>query len=193
MMLKSFLATMVLIVSLFISTPALAYTVKSGDTLWKISQSNGISLAELRKANGITGDMIYVGQSLNIPSTISASDKDLLARLVRAEAQGEPYAGKVAVATVVLNRVDNADFPNSIRAVIYETYENGKYYAFSPVQNGEINKPADADSIRAVAEAINFHGQGSGSLFFYNPKTSTSKWILDREVTVVIGNHRFAK
>jgi len=94
----------------------------------------------------------------------------------------------------VLNRLDHADFPNTIHDVIYETYENKKYYAFSPVENGEINKPADKDSIKAVEEAIDFRGKGKGSLFFYNTKTSTSRWIEEnRTVTITIANHTFAK
>ncbi|MFH7445052.1 cell wall hydrolase, partial [Pseudomonas syringae pv. tagetis] len=89
---------------------------------------------------------------------------DLMARLVRAEAEGEPYAGKVAVATVILNRVASPEFPNSIKAVINEV-SNG-HYAFTPVQNGQINQPADAASKQAVNEALAFRGQGSGSVYF---------------------------
>jgi N-acetylmuramoyl-L-alanine amidase len=144
------------------------------------------------QANHATNSYLYGGQNIVIPnSTISVADKDLMARLVHAEAVGEPYAGKVAVATVILNRVSSADFPNSIRSVIYQI-SNG-HYAFTPVQNGHINQPADAASKRAVNEALAFRGQGSGSLFFYNPRTAISKWILSRHVTVTIGNHRFAK
>ena len=171
---------------------ATTHTVQSGDTLWKISQHYQIPLGSIRHANNKTDDALKVGQKLVIPSSVSASDKTLMAKLVRAEAESEPYAGKVAVATVVLNRLDNPGFPNTIHDVIYETYE-GKYYAFSPVQNGQINKAADSASIKAVNEAVKYRGQGNNSLFFYNPKTSTSKWITSRTTTVVIGNHTFAK
>ncbi|REB74200.1 peptidoglycan-binding protein, partial [Cutibacterium acnes] len=91
----------------------------------------------------------------------------------------------------VLNRVKSNEFPNTIRNVIYEK-SNG-YYAFTPVQNGEINKAADVESKRAVNEAIALGSQGNGSLYFFNPKTAKSDWILTREVTVTIGNHRFAR
>jgi N-acetylmuramoyl-L-alanine amidase len=87
--------------------------------------------------------------------------------------------------------VDSPDFPDSIKEVIYQI-SNG-YYAFTPVANGEINSPADSEAMKAVNEALAFRGKGKGSLFFYNPQTSTSKWILSREVTTVIGKHRFAK
>jgi len=52
----------------------------------------------------------------------------LLAHLVHAEAKGEPFAGKVAVAKVVLNRGDHKKFPDTVKGVIYEKN------AFSPVQ-----------------------------------------------------------
>ena len=144
------------------------------------------------KANNATSTYLYAGSNLIIPnSTISEADKDLMARLVHAEAEGEPYYGKIAVATVILNRVASPDFPNTIKEVIYQI-SNG-HYAFTPVQNGRINLPADAASKQAVDEALAFRGQGNGSLFFYNPITSTSDWITSRQTTVTIGNHRFAK
>ncbi|MCA1029469.1 cell wall hydrolase [Bacillus timonensis] len=168
------------------------HTVKSGDTFWNIGKRYGVSVTALMKVNNRSTSLLYPGQRLVIPQSITAAEKDLLARLVYAEAKGEPYAGKVAVATVVLNRVDHAEFPNTVTGVIHERYSNGGY-AFTPVQNGHINQVADAESKRAVEEALAFRGQGSGSLFFYNPAKISNTWILSREVTVTIGNHKFAK
>ncbi len=174
------------------SEAAGTYTVKAGDTYWKIANQHGVSVASIKKANNKTNDIIYPGQQLVIPGTaISAADKELMAKLVYAEAKGESYAGKVAVATVLLNRVDHPEFPNTVREVIYQK-SNG-YYAFSPVQNGAINQTPDAASRQAVNEAIAFRGQGSGSLYFYNPQKTTSAWMKSRPVTIVIGNHAFAK
>jgi N-acetylmuramoyl-L-alanine amidase len=197
-----------LVMSFLIVGQASAYTVKSGDTMGGIAEQHGISLSTLIEINPdvVNPNMIYIGQNINTVTNnrtaentyqpayeISQADKELMARLVRAEAVGEPYAGKVAVATVVINRLKHSDFPNTIQGVIYETYSNGKYYAFSPVMNGEINKPYGAEEMKAVEEAINFAPYSSGSLFFYNPRTATSEWIFTRETTVVIGNHVFAK
>jgi N-acetylmuramoyl-L-alanine amidase len=188
----------ILTMSIYILNPmtnaeaSTTYQVQSGDTLWKIATKYGVPIAQLKSVNNRTSDVIYPGQNLVIPNaTISEADKDLMARLVYAEAKGEPYAGKVAVATVILNRVASSEFPNSIREVIYQV-SNG-YYAFTPVQNGAINQPADAASRNAVNEALAFRGQGSGSLFFYNPNTAVSQWITFRPVTITIGNHRFAR
>ncbi|MBL4954490.1 cell wall hydrolase [Neobacillus sp. OS1-32] len=171
---------------------ATTHKVQSGETFWKIAVKYGVPVKSLLTANHKTGSLLYPGENLVIPnSSVTAAEKDLMARLVHAEAKGEPYAGKVAVATVILNRVASPDFPNTISGVIYDK-ENG-HYAFTPVMNGAIKQPADAASKKAVNEALAFRGQGSGSLFFYNPKTAVSKWVATRQVTVKIGNHVFAK
>ncbi|UII57195.1 cell wall hydrolase [Cytobacillus spongiae] len=173
------------------SAAEVSHSVQSGETYWKIASRYGVPVASLKKRNNQTSNLLHVGQRLTIPSTISQADKDLMAKLVSAEAKGESYAGKVAVATVILNRVDSSQFPNSVKGVVYQKDQG--YYAFTPVQNGSINQGADSASKKAVNEALAFRGQGKGSLYFYNPKTAKSNWILSREVTVTIGNHRFAK
>jgi N-acetylmuramoyl-L-alanine amidase len=123
--------------------------------------------------------------------SISNEEKDLFARLVEAEAKGETYEGKVAVATVVLNRVDSSEFPNSITGVINEVV--GDAYAFSPVQNGAINNPASDEAIQAVEEALTRQDQLNDCIYFYNPEIATDEWIRSREVVKTIGNHVFAK
>jgi len=203
---KKLIASLALATAVLTPTVASAstdYTVKSGDTLSEISRDNGVTLANLRKANNKYDDLILVGQHLTIPdgststtapttatqasAGISASDKDLMARLVHAEAQGEPYAGKVAVATVVLNRVDSGQFPNTVSGVINQSGQ------FSPVANGTINNTPSADERQAVEDAIAFRGKGAGSLFFYNPAKATSAYLASKTVTIVIGNHTFLK
>lgn len=117
---------------------------------------------------------------------ITEEEKNLLARLVHAEAKGEPFEGKVAVAAVVLNRVEHKHFPDSIREVIYERN------AFEPVSNGSINKPADGDAVQAVEKAVTDGEAYDQLLYFYNPDTATSDWIFTRDVVKKIGNHSFA-
>lgn len=169
---------------------ATTHTVQNGETYWAIAKGFGIPVNSLMSSN--YSKSLMAGQNMILPnSSISIAEKELMARLVRAEAVGEPYAGKVAVATVVLNRVKSDQFPNTVRSVIYQI-SNG-HYAFTPVQNGQINQPADYSSRRAVNEAIALMGKGNGSLFFYNPRTAKSSWISSRPVTVRIGNHVFAK
>ncbi|MDQ0201180.1 cell wall hydrolase [Neobacillus ginsengisoli] len=122
---------------------------------------------------------------------VSNEEKDLFARLVEAEAKGESYKGKVAVATVVLNRVDSPKFPDTITDVIKQVV--GGSYAFSPVQNGEINKPASDEAKRAVDEALTRNDRLNDSIYFYNPDIATDKWIRTRHVVMTIGHHVFAK
>jgi N-acetylmuramoyl-L-alanine amidase len=121
-------------------------------------------------------------------SKYTEQEIDLLARLVRAEAQTEPFEGKVAVACVVLNRIESPLFPDTMKEVIYERKQ------FQPVSNGQINKPADQESIDAVIAALTDHrDMAPGSLFFYNPDIATSRWLDSRATTLVIGQHVFKK
>lgn len=119
--------------------------------------------------------------------TSASGDVQLLAKLVYAEARGEVYRGKVAVAAVVLNRVDDARFPNSISGVIYQPKQ------FTCVSNGAINNTPDADALKAARDALNGVDPSGGAVFFYNPKTSTSSWLTTRKVITTIGNHRFCE
>ncbi|RFU66478.1 cell wall hydrolase [Peribacillus saganii] len=115
---------------------------------------------------------------------LTAAEKDLLSRLVHAEAKGEPFEGKVAVASVVLNRMEAKQFPDSVSEVVYEENQ------FSPVSNGSIRRPADQESKRAVEEAL--EEPNSDALYFFNPDLTDDKWIRTREVTKKIGGHHFA-
>ena len=117
-------------------------------------------------------------------------DLMLLARLISAEARGEPYLGQVAVGAVVLNRVKSPLFPNSIRAVIYQPGQ------FTPVSNGTINRKPTESAIRAAKAALSGQDPSRGALFFYNPKLSSRaglQFFQSRQVTVRIGNHVFTK
>ena len=117
--------------------------------------------------------------------TSSNGNLYLLARLVHGEARGEPYKGKVAVAAVVLNRVRSASFPNTIAGVIYQSG------AFDAVSDGQINLAPDDESIRAARDAMNGWDPSNGCLYYYNPATATSRWMLSRPVLLRIGAHAF--
>jgi N-acetylmuramoyl-L-alanine amidase len=181
------------------ASPSFAYEVKKGDTMFKIAKEHNVELSTLAEMNPNVEniDLIYVGDTINtsmnketnivtnknVRVDIGSYEEGLLARLVEAEANGESFAGKVAVARVVLNRVESSEFPDSISEVIYQAGQ------FSPVSNGSINRSASEDSKRAVLEAMK---QGNdGSLFFYNPRTATSRWLDGKPTVKVIGNHTF--
>ncbi|GAJ99540.1 MULTISPECIES: cell wall hydrolase [Geomicrobium] len=167
------------------------HTVTDGDSLWSIGVDYGVSMQEIQELNGKPDTNLAIGERLQLPDSISDEELDLLARLIHSEAQGEPYAGKVAVGTVVLNRVADDRYPDTITDVIYEVV-NG-YYAFSPVLDGTIEEPAADESKLAAREALAFEGQGEGSIFFYNPDTATNHWNATRDETKRIGQHVFAK
>jgi N-acetylmuramoyl-L-alanine amidase len=132
----------------------------------------------------MTGESVTAGGT---PVGYKNSDIDLLARLVSAEAKGEPYRGQVAVAAVVLNRVKSSSFPNSIPDVIYEPQ------AFSPVANGQIWRNPASSAIQATHEALKGTDPAYGALFFFNPAKATSSWIWSRPQIIQIGNHIFTR
>ncbi|MFC7322570.1 cell wall hydrolase [Halobacillus campisalis] len=170
-----------------ISADENAHTVQRGESIYKIAANYGVSAQQIQAMNNKPYAQIFPGEQLKLPVTANDYEKDLLARLVEAEAEGESYAGKVAVATVVLNRVETDRFPDSIHGVIYDGYQ------FSPVLNGSINEPASQESKDAVDEALAYQGFDNGSIFFYNPDKAQSSYLSKQEVTTVIGNHVFLR
>ena len=123
---------------------------------------------------------------------LSQSEIDTFAKIVHAEARGEPFMGQVGVAAVVINRVLDSHFPNTVTDVIYQKH-NGKY-AFSAVWDGQIYLDADENAYEAVDYALNGFDPSRGSLYYYNPVTATDGWIFDNTEEVrKIGNHIFAK
>ena len=129
---------------------------------------------------------IYTSSSSTTTSS-NSSNVNLLARLVYGEARGEPYSGQVAVAAVVLNRVNSSSFPNTIAGVIYQKG------AFNVVDDGQINLSPNSTAIKAAQDALNGWDPSYGAIYYFNPNTATNKWIWSRPVTVVIGKHRFCK
>lgn len=145
---------------------------------------DGIVGAKTAAALGMTLSGSSSGSS---SGSYSSSDEYLLAKCVYAEARGEPYVGQVAVAAVVLNRVRSASFPNTIAGVIYQPW------AFTCVNDGQINLSPDNNAIKAAKDALNGWDPTNGCLYYYNPATATSSWIWSRPVMLSIGKHNFAK
>ena len=156
------------------------------------------AVVAFQKKNGLTADGIIgtrTAQALGISlsgttsssssSSASSTDLNLLARVVYGEARGEPYTGQVAVAAVVLNRVRSSSFPNSVAGVVYQSG------AFDCVSDGQINLTPNQSAYNAAKDALNGWDPTYGCLFYYNPRTATSKWMLWRTVKLSIGNHAF--
>ena len=141
--------------------------------------------------NGLTVDGKVGSQTLAAlgiytgTSTASNGDVYLLARLISAEARGEPYIGQVAVGAVVLNRIDHPSFPNSLSGVIYQSG------AFSCLYDGQFNQPVSDSAYRAAREALAGSDPTGGAIYYFNPATATSGWIWSRPLLIIIGSHRF--
>lgn len=153
------------------------------------------AVKRFQRKNGLTADGIVgkataskIGISLTSSSSSSSynsNDSYLLARCIYGEARGEPYVGQVAVGAVILNRVKSASFPNTVSGVIYQSG------AFTCVDDGQINLTPDSNAISAAKDALSGWDPTNGCLYYYNPRTATSKWIWSREVRLVIGEHNF--
>lgn len=118
-------------------------------------------------------------------------EMDLYARLVHAEARGEPFKGQVAVAASILNRLECEVYPDELESMIYEVIAG--YHQFCPVKNGRINQPANDKAFKAIEEALRGEEPSRGAISFYNPQKSSNQWVRQQKVTAVIGNHVFFK
>ena len=127
--------------------------------------------------------------NVSLAKTTNTSDVQLMARAINGEARGEPYEGQVAVGAVILNRVQDSRFPNSISGVIYQPG------AFTAVSDGQINVTISEGSTvyKAAQDAINGWDPTSGCVYYFNPSTATNKWIWSRPLVKTIGKHRFCK
>ncbi len=130
-----------------------------------------------------------VKQNISYAASSHTSDVQLMARAINGEARGEPYEGQVAVGAVILNRVKDSRFPNSISGVIYQSG------AFTAVADGQINAPIDENSTvyKAAQDALNGWDPTGGCVYYFNPDTATNGWIWSRPHVITIGKHRFCK
>ncbi|MFC4557404.1 spore cortex-lytic enzyme [Virgibacillus kekensis] len=125
--------------------------------------------------------------AVNVPQGFSQNDIQLMANAVHGEARGESYVGQVAVAAVILNRVENASFPNSVAGVIFEPR------AFTAVADGQIWLTPNETAKQAVLDAINGWDPTGEAIYYFNPNTATSDWIWSRPQIKKIGKHIFCK
>ena len=155
----------------------------------KFQQKNGLN------ADGIAGTKTLQamgifnssGSSGSSTGSNSSSSLNLISRFVYAESRGEPYQGQVAVAAVILNRVKDSRFPNTVSGVVYQSG------AFTCVTDGQINLSPNNTAKKAAQDAMNGWDPSLGAVYYFNPNTATSKWIWSRTMTIKIGKHRFCK
>lgn len=206
-------AVNILIISVAQSSAFAAYRRgDSGKTVTQIQQKlknwgyysggvDGIFGSQTEKAvkyfqrkNGLTADGVVGSKTLaalgiqdsgSSGASSYSNDVALLARLISAEARGEPYTGQVAVGAVVLNRVEHPSFPGSISGVIYQ---DG---AFSCLYDGQFDQPVADSAYKAAKDALNGWDPSGGAIYYFNPATATNKWIWSRPHITTIGKHRF--
>ncbi|MDR0935878.1 MAG: spore cortex-lytic enzyme [Oscillospiraceae bacterium] len=154
--------------------------VKKFQTKNKLTADGVVGTATLN-ALGISGGTATTTSS----SSSNSTQVNLLARLISAEARGEPYDGQVAVGAVVLNRVKHPSFPSTMSGVIYQSG------AFSCLDDGQFNEPVADSAYKAARDALNGQDPSGGAIYYFNPATATSKWIWSRPLLIVIGKHRF--
>ena len=172
------------------------YDVYSGniDGIYGTLTEKGVRAVQ--RYNGLTVDGIAGPQTLrvmgissgsnNASTSVSQSEVNLLARIISAEARGEPYEGQVAVGAVVLNRVEHPSFPDTFAGVIYQ---DG---AFTAITDGQFQQPVADSAYRAARDALNGWDPSGGAIYYYNPDKTSNQWIRSRPVIKRIGNHLFA-
>lgn len=136
---------------------------------------------------GIAGPITLKALGISIGTVPAATQANisLLARIISAEARGEPYVGQVAVGAVILNRIEHPSFPDTLSGVIYQ---NG---AFTAVTDGQFNQPVASSAYNAARDALNGWDPTSGCIYYYNPAKTSNSFIRSRQVVTVIGSHRF--
>lgn len=195
------IGALLLFFSIARANPQPTYTVQPGDTLYDISIAHGITWQELANLNKIKDPTtMQVGTQLRLPShvtsktgrsegyvyDVTAKEKEILIRLVFAEARGESFEGQIAVAAVIFNRVRSRSFPNTVWDVIHQPGQ------FTPVQQGTLPQKAGGTCAEAVDRAMRGEDPTGGALFFYNPiATQAGDYWATKTVIKRIGNHNF--
>ncbi|KGR74122.1 spore cortex-lytic enzyme [Ureibacillus sinduriensis] len=147
----------------------------------RFTHYGGIPLAQQTSAGAGSSESTDV----QLPVKYSERDLQLMANAVYGEARGEPYEGQVAVAAVILNRLESAEFPNTISDIIFQPG------AFTAVADGQIWLTPNERAKQAVLDAMNGWDPTENALYYFNPATATSKWIWSRPQIKQIGEHIF--
>ena len=146
------------------------------------------------KADGIAGKQTLAAMGISSSSSssgaggLSSSDINLLARVIAAEARGEPYTGQVAVGAVILNRVSHSSFPDTLSGVVYQ---NGAFTCMTDGQFSTTSVPSSC--MKAAKDAANGWDPSGGAIYYYNPAKTSNRWIRSRPVITTIGKHVFCK
>ena len=194
-----------------VQTQSLNLTARPGDSYIQangrcfyvpegVRLEQGVTMVPLRAlALAMGGTVDWEGSSRTavltpgsgVPAAAGYSEDDLywLSRIISAESKGEPFRGKLAVGTVVLNRVASPECPNTVKGVIFDARWGGQ---FEPVRNGTVYDDPTADSVAAAKLCLEGVRQAGDSLYFLAPHLTNNHWIMEnRDYVTTIGNHWF--
>ena len=154
-------------------------TIFGSDLIWHDDENGySIDLAATENPGISPGEKFYIQDEV-----------DWLARIICAEAGAEPFAGKVLVGNVVLNRMRSDEFPDTIYDVIFDTKFGVQ---FSPVANGSIWNTPDADCVAAAKLCLEGYSLSTEAMYFLNPDIATNFWIpQNRPYLFRVGGHEF--
>ncbi|AQS58731.1 cell wall hydrolase [Desulforamulus ferrireducens] len=194
--LKKSVAAMLILVILSISVVPLTGVKRQANLAKKQEQQQVAKVIEKEQKQNVHENEIKTEaikervksqQSQVSRGNLNRHEVTLLAMVVEGEAADEPYQGKVAVAAVIMNRMEDQQFPDTLSGVVYEDW------AFESVMNNQYKRPLSQESINAAQAALRGEDPTNGALYFWNPATAKSKWVWSRTVTHQIGRHVFAK
>ena len=160
-----------------------------------------LPLADLEKIFGVTAVLSEDHTSLRVDASeqallesgesyYGARDVYWLSHIINAEAGNQPMDGQIAVGNVVLNRVADERFPNSVKEVVFD--RRGGVAQFSPTADGRISLTPDEDAELAAKLAFEGYAPVGESLYFINPSACNASWFNSRlTYTATIGDHVF--
>lgn len=126
---------------------------------------NVLNRIALGKGTSQIGGVGYYAQQTVRKNHMAAEDYYSLLQVVEAEATGGDLKSKILIANVVLNRVADSRFPDSIYGVIWD--KSGGTAQFSPTQDGRIYTVAiTEETYEAVDRALDGEDYSEGALFF---------------------------
>ena len=145
---------------------------------WEVSDGRGRVALTRTGVRAEAADAVYDGEVLY-----------WLSRIISAESRGESLTGQIAVGNVVLNRVRNEQFPNSVYDVIFDTRFGVQ---FTPIANGTIyNEPAES-AVIAAKICLEGYTLSENIYYFLNKSAATNLWVpQNRPYVMTIGAHSF--
>ncbi len=181
-----------------------AYLLANGRYLYYADNltENGVMYVPLRSAmKALGGSVSWVsgamcaqahtgsGAILSGDAYYNQTDLYWLSRIISAESAGQPLKGKLAVGSVVLNRVESPNYPNSIYDVVFDTKFGVQ---FTPVANGRVYDEPTEESVIAAKICLDGYRLNPDILYFVNPQKATSSWVMDNcKFVMRIQNHDF--